>query len=50
MRSNPPVGTVRRAAVGGVFGRVEHLLSVPRRAELDGLLVVEEGMSILRLA
>ncbi|SDG69828.1 Transposase and inactivated derivatives, TnpA family [Lentzea fradiae] len=44
------IATVRRSAVGEVFGRVEHLLSGARRAELDGLLAVEEGMSVSRLA
>lgn len=44
------VATVRAAAVGEVFGRVEHLLTTPRRADLDRLLVVEEGMTVSRLA
>lgn len=44
------IATVRTAAVGEVFGRVEHLLTTPRRAELDRLLVVEDGMTVSRLA
>ncbi len=44
------VATVRQDAVSEVFLRVQPLLSDQRRSELDGLLVVEEGMSISRLA
>jgi len=44
------IAMVRQNATGEVFLRVEHLLSERRRAELDALLVVEDGMTVSRLA
>jgi hypothetical protein len=44
------IAMVRQTATGEVFLRVEHLLSEERRTELDALLVVEEGMTMSRLA
>ncbi|MEV5543700.1 Tn3 family transposase [Saccharopolyspora shandongensis] len=44
------IATVRQKAVAEVYTRVEHLLTEHRRAEMDGLLVVEPGMSTSRLA
>jgi Domain of unknown function (DUF4158) len=44
------IATVRQAAVVEVYTGVEHLLTDQRRGEMDGLLVVEQGMSLSRLA
>jgi hypothetical protein len=42
------IAMVRQNATGEVFLRVDHLLSEQRRAELDALLVVEDGMTMSR--
>ncbi|WP_190816460.1 DUF4158 domain-containing protein [Saccharopolyspora pogona] len=44
------IATVRQLAVAEVYTRVEHLLTEHRRTEMDGLLVVEPGMTTSRLA
>lgn len=44
------IATVRKDAVAEVYARVEPLLDEHLRGELDGLLAVEQGMSISRLA
>ncbi len=44
------IATIRQDAVAEVYTRVQPLLDEHRRSELDGLLAVEQGMSISRLA
>ena len=44
------IATIRQDAVAEVYARVQPLLDEHRRSELDGLLAVEQGMSISRLA
>ncbi|GAA2788511.1 hypothetical protein [Saccharopolyspora taberi] len=43
------IAAVRQKAVAEVYERVEHLLTDQRRSEMDGLLVVEPGVTTSRL-